>query len=70
MEKGVGKDYNRVWRKLYIDLLSITASLSNLYAESKVPFIYYRAMENIFCKVFNADNLSRSECLLMQGKMA
>lgn len=55
-------------QKLYIDLLSITASLSNLYAESKVPFIYYRAMENIFCKAFNADNLSRSDVSADAGK--
>lgn len=48
-------------KKLYIDLLEITASLSNLFAESKNPFLYYRAMENIFCKAFNANNLSRSD---------
>ena len=48
-------------KKLYIDLLDITGSLSNMFADSKNPFLYYRAMENIFCKSFNADNLSRSD---------
>lgn len=48
-------------RKLYIDLLEIIGSLSNLFSESKKPFLYYRAMENIFCKSFKARNLSRSD---------
>lgn len=48
-------------QKLYIELLEVTASLSNLFSESKDPFLYYRAMENIFCKAFNATNLSRSD---------
>lgn len=55
-------------KKLYIDLLSVVASLSNLYADSEIPFIYYRAMENIFCKAFNADNLSRSDFSADAGK--
>lgn len=53
---------------LYIDLLSVTSALSNLYAESDIPFIYYRAMENIFCKAFNAENLSRSDVSADAGK--
>ena len=48
-------------KKLYIDLLEVTSSLSNLFSDSKNPFLYYRAMENIFCKAFKADNLSRSD---------
>lgn len=32
------------------------------------PFLYYRAMENIFCKAFNADNLSRSDVSADAGK--
>lgn len=46
----------------YFELLKIVGSLSNLFAESNVPYLYYRAAENIFCKSFNADNLSRSDC--------
>ena len=55
-------------RKLYTDLLKMMGLLSNLFAESKNPFLYYRAMENIFCKVFHADNLSRSDVSADAGK--
>lgn len=48
-------------QKLYMELLKVTGSLSNLFSESDTPFIYYRAMENIFCKAFDAENLSRSD---------
>ena len=53
---------------LYIELLEVTGSLSNLFAESNSPFIYYRAMENIFCKVFDADDYSRSDISVDAGK--
>lgn len=55
-------------KKLYIDLLEVTGSLSNLFAESSEPFLYYRAMENIFCKAFKAENLSRSDISADAGK--
>lgn len=55
-------------QKLYINLLGITGSLSNLFAESNNPFLYYRAMENIFCKAFEANNLSRSDVSADAGK--
>jgi len=55
-------------RKLYTDLLKMMGLLSNLFAESKNPFLYYRAMENIFCKAFHADNLSRSDVSADAGK--
>jgi hypothetical protein len=45
----------------YIKLLSATAKLSRLFSESQVPYLYYRATENIFCKSFNAENLSRGD---------
>lgn len=48
-------------KKLYVELLEVTGSLSNLFADSKNPFLYYRAMENIFCKAFDAKNLSRGD---------
>lgn len=48
-------------KKLYVDLLEIMGSLSNLFSESQDPYLHYRAMENIFCKSFNANNLSRSD---------
>ena len=48
-------------QKLYEELLTITGSLSRLFSENDNPFLYYRAAENIFCKAFNADNLSRGD---------
>lgn len=48
-------------KEYYIELLKVTGALSNLFADSSNPFLYYRAMENIFCKAFEAENLSRSD---------
>lgn len=45
----------------YLKLLSATAKLSRLFSESQIPYLYYRAAENIFCKSFNAENLSRGD---------
>ena len=46
----------------YFKLLKIVGSLSNLFSISEIPFLHYRIAENIFCKSFEADNLSRSDC--------
>ena len=43
-------------------MLKAMASLSRLSSESAVPYLGYREVENIFCKVFEAENLSRSDC--------
>lgn len=45
----------------YLKLLSAISKLSGLFSEKAVPFINYRAVENIFCRSFNASNLSRSD---------
>ncbi len=45
----------------YTTLLQAVGSLSRLFSESKTPYLYYRAAENIFCKSFVADNLSRGD---------
>lgn len=45
----------------YLDLLSAVSKLSGLFSDSDIPYINYRAVENIFCKCFNAHNLSRSD---------
>lgn len=45
----------------YLKLLSAVSKLSGLFSESAIPFINYRVAENIFCKSFNANNLSRSD---------
>ncbi len=45
----------------YLKLLSAVSKLSGLFSESSIPFINYRVAENIFCKSFDAGNLSRSD---------
>lgn len=46
----------------YKKMLSAVGSLSRLFSESDNPFIQYRVAENLFCKAFGADNLSRTDC--------
>lgn len=46
---------------IYLTLLSVVAKLSGLFSDNAIPYINYRVAENIFCKSFNADNLSRSD---------
>ncbi len=48
-------------KKLYFNYLKAVCSLSKLFSDSKIPYLYYRAAENIFCKSFNAQNLSRDD---------
>lgn len=52
---------NEEKKEAYIKLLTALASFSNLFTESDCPYLYYRAMENIFCKAFEAKNLSRGD---------
>lgn len=45
----------------YIRTLKAVGSLSNLFSDSDIPNLYYRAAENVFCRSFDARNLSRSD---------
>lgn len=45
----------------YKEMLEIVGQLSRLYSESETPYLYYRCHENIFCKYFEAENLSRGD---------
>ncbi len=45
----------------YLKLLGAVSKLSGLFSESNIPFINYRVAENLFCRCFNAENLSRSD---------
>jgi hypothetical protein len=45
----------------YLELLRLVGSLSNLFSENPVPYLYYRVAENIFCRSFDAENLSRGD---------
>ncbi len=49
-------------KKNYKRMLKIVGSLSKLFSESDKPYLYYRCHENIFCKYFEATNLSREDC--------
>jgi len=45
----------------YRQYLIAIAQLSNLFSDNVAPYLDYRSAENIFCKAFNADNLSRTD---------
>ena len=45
----------------YERLLKAVGSLSGLFSEAPEPYLASRATENLFCKAFEADNLSRSD---------
>lgn len=47
--------------RYYKKLLSTIGSLSNLFSDSDVPYLSYRVSENLFCRSFEAKNLSRSD---------
>jgi len=46
----------------YKKMLGAIGSLSRLFSESDSPFIQYRVAENLFCKAFDAENRSRTDC--------
>ena len=68
MESSFFEKQSKRNKEKYIELLKITGSLSNLFSENENPFLYYRAMENIFCMSFDANNLSRSDISVDAGK--
>lgn len=45
----------------YEKFLKVVGSLSNLFSESNVPYLYYRIAEKLFCKAFNTEDLARSD---------
>ncbi len=45
----------------YKKYLQLAGSLSQLFSESKIPLLYYRAAEKVFCKAFFAEDISRSD---------
>lgn len=51
------------WRTTegYQKMLVLMGSLSKLYSDSIIPFIYYRVTENLFCKYCDAKNLARDD---------
>lgn len=55
-------------KEAYEKLLKIVGSLSNLFSDSSIPYLYYRVAENAFCRAFQASNLSRSDCSVDAAK--
>lgn len=49
-------------QKNYKQMLSIIGKLSRLFSDNNCPYLPYRIQENVFCKYFQAENLSRSDC--------
>ncbi len=45
----------------YEEYLKTVGSLSNLFSDSSTPYLYYRLAEKVFCRAFEADDLSRSD---------
>ncbi|MEX0910105.1 MAG: NgoFVII family restriction endonuclease [Candidatus Paceibacterota bacterium] len=45
----------------YKNMLQSVGALSRLFSDSETPYLYYRLAENLFCKSFGAENLSRSD---------
>jgi len=45
----------------YEKFLRTVGCLSNLFSDSDVPYLYYRVAEKMFCRAFEADDLSRSD---------
>ena len=45
----------------YKKLLNSAGSISKLFSESSEPYLVPRITENLFCKAFGAENLSRSD---------
>lgn len=48
----------------YNNSLKTIGSISNLFSDSKVPYLYYRIAEKLFCNSFLANDLSRSDVAL------
>jgi len=46
----------------YIKLLQAVGGLSGLFSDNDSPYLYYRAAERVFCKAFEAEDLSREDC--------
>jgi len=55
------KNQPKNFQQEYEHFLKIAGCLSNLFSESNVPYLYYRVAEKVFCKAFEAEDLSRSD---------
>jgi len=56
------KDQNKASIEYYKKMLRIIGSLSRLFSDNTVPYVDSRIAENLFCRAFDAKNLSRADC--------
>jgi len=54
-------NYNRLEVERYLKDLRLVGSLSDLFSNSEIPFLHYRAAENLYCTDFEAENLARAD---------
>lgn len=54
-------DYIDIELYQYLNDLKIIGSLSRLFSNSSIPILNYRATENIYCSIFDAENISRCD---------
>lgn len=59
---------NKKEKEYYEKMLKAAGSLSNLFSNSPEPYLGYRLVENLFCKSFEADNLSRHDTSIDASK--
>jgi len=55
-------------RQQYEKYLTAMSAISHLFSNSNKPYLDYRIVENLFCKCFGAENLSRS-CIAVDAKV-
>ena len=55
-------------RRQYEKYLTAMSAISHLFSDSNKPYLDYRIVENLFCKCFGAENLSRS-CIAVDAKV-
>lgn len=48
-------------KKEYEKFLKFAGALSGLFSDSNIPALYYRVAEKVFCRAFEAEDLSRSD---------
>ena len=52
---------NPLQRNKYGNLLGLMGSLSRLFSDNETVYLDYRVVENLFCRSFDAKNVSRSD---------
>ena len=54
-------NYNKQELDNYLKDLQVVGALSYLFSDNDIPLFHYRVTENLYCMMFGAENLSRSD---------